>query len=557
MEFINILRYELDKIDDIPIYEIEEVQDMVLSIEEGIKSTINNKDQVTDTEENINYKINQLINNYIYTLNSPTRSDLYLFKTIENMLKNPDIINTIVSTHNMKEYLEPDSKYFVYTSDMNENYKLLLKDIFSTFSKYIPEDIKIKLKNNTLNTSQKMLLQSDICKFIKNFYDEKYDSLIKDGYVKRIVNTSTVLDLTGMLPRNNNSNNSRLRNLNLTFLGFKYEDEDKNAKKQKVCITDLMQPEFLKQFSVDELIAMSAFYSNRLAKAVYYYNECLYVLYKTDLIKKVIENPNYSLTLTDEELANILTQYKFLQKTSNKFISYKEKRKEPFNDDGKKVIFSELNNPIIKESISNYSDLYSNEFKSSIPNYRNNYIHDLNESIILSSSTSFVYNMKNNSIESLLTMLIDKKKEINWGIILEDNYNVKSNNILIGVDIKEFNMPIKLHFPKEQIQNFLLNYTGKCVIPVYQGHNDMNVNSKYHSTQVLLKLSKEQRKLLREESNSISSNDPKYKFVQHIQWMSHPKRYPDFLLDKHGNFNRKYINLQTGKKFTEKEINGE
>lgn len=562
MEFINILQYELDKIDDIAVYEIEQIQEMLSSVEDAIKSMINDNNNLvenrissSDNLEEINYSIHQLINNYIYPLNSPTRSDLYLFKTIENILKNPDIINTIISTHNMKEYLESSSKTYIYTSNMNENYQSILKDIFTSFNDDIPSNIKENLLQDTLSEPQKKILQNNICKFIKNFYNQKYNTMIKDGYVKRIVNSITVLDFIGTLPKNNNSNNSRLKTLKLEFLGFEYDNKDKNIKTKKPFVTDLMQPEFVKNFSVEELIAMCSFYSNRLAKSIYMYSQCLYTVHKTDLIKKILDNNDYSLHLSDEELSNILTQYKFLRKISMQFYDEKKKSNKKFEDINNDIVYKESMNPVIRESKAKYSSLYSEQFNKTLPNYTNNFLKDLNESIILESSVSYAYNIKNHSIESLLTLLMDKNKELNWGIILENNKNnnyYNNQNILIGVDMKEFNMPIKLHCSKEQIQNFLLNYTGKSIIPIYQGDTDMKVNGKYYSTQILFKLTKEQRKLLRKESESISKNSTKYKFVHHIQWMSLPKRYPEFLLNKNDNFSKKYFDMQTGKVITQK-----
>ena len=119
--------------------------------------------------------------------------------------------------------------------------------------------------------------------------------------------------------------------------------------------------------------------------------------------------------------------------------------------------------------------------------------------------------------------------------------------------MKEFNMPLALHCSRDQIKEFLKNYTGKTLIPVYKGNEDMFVDDELVSTQIYMKLSKEQRKLLRQKAEKINARQSMYyKFIKHLQWMSHPKRPPEFI-----NKQNLVYDLNTGFIYDEKDLEKE
>ena len=110
-------------------------------------------------------------------------------------------------------------------------------------------------------------------------------------------------------------------------------------------------------------------------------------------------------------------------------------------------------------------------------------------------------------------------------------------------------MPIKLHCEEAQIREFLINYTGKAIIPIYKGNDDFIIDNTYYSTQVLYKLSNDQRELLNKKAKVINSNDKAYKFVKHIEWISNPTEKPEFIDDR-----KQYYNLDTGKILDENDL---
>lgn len=85
MEYKNAVKFVLDNLNRAPEKKITEIKEIIFSIEEAVKNQLNkNPDLDLDRVEE---KINGLFNDELFTIDHPTRSDLYLFKTLEELLK--------------------------------------------------------------------------------------------------------------------------------------------------------------------------------------------------------------------------------------------------------------------------------------------------------------------------------------------------------------------------------------------------------------------------------------------------------------------------------------
>ena len=562
----NNVKYDIDRFREIPNYVVDDVKDVISTIEHSVKCFL--KESPDADIETIEFKIHNLLNAFLYSTSHPTRSDLYLYKSITEVVKNPNIIRDILSSSKSEEIINNTQNKFVYSSNIKENYINLLKDALNDLKKNFTEEYKQKIISNKLSESEMKLLQNDIVKFLKGFNEKFYNKIIKDGYIKKIVNYAHILDFTGILPRNNNYNTKRFSALKLDFLCFNYNSDTPDDLKRPA-MEDLLNPEFYKSFSLDELVAMSAFYSNRVGKAIENYNNCLYIINKTELLKKCKENPDYEFNLSNSDIKNILLQQKLFEKSARDFI---QEQIEQHKFDEVKItpdtIYEELENPIIKQCLRKYEIYYSDEFNEILPDFKHDILSDFGESILLQTSTMYAYNNKYHSLESLLLFLIDKDKERNWGVILDETYNEKLsmdsiNSLLIGVDMKEFNMPVSFHCSEEEVHKFIKNYTGTNLIPVYKGNKDLlrttDKTETFYTTQVFMKLSKEQRKILRQTAETMNKHDWSYKLIQHIQWMSHPNRPPEHIkkeygTDKNGNLKKYFYDFEKKKIYTEKYL---
>lgn len=507
--------------------------------------------------------------NYTYKLLRPNMSQIYMNKTIEYILENKEIINEILPTLDIKKLKESEENLVKYTHNLQRNSKILIENIVEVIYKQkskvdfnimqnilrtegeekVKEFIEDDIKNEEKNYKK---LNGIIYKVIEQKFAKSEKSKINEDSIERLSNTVKLLDEINTLKVNNDINNKRLDELNLEFLKFDYEND--TNKKSGIAIKDLMDEEFLKRFDIYEITALNAFYVNRLVKVLEEYNWNLYFAKKMDIYTKIINNEPININLTDEEIRHVILQKEFLKEKSQILIKdiIKNYEKEKIEDTSitKQSIISSKRFQNIKEQYKEkYEELYN---KIYLPNFKNDFVEDLITSVMLETDMYNLYEVKNMSIQAIMMFLIDKDKEINWGYIPEEENGKNSiergnKYILIGFDLKGYNMPIKLHVEKDKIEKFLSNYTNSTIIPMYEGNEDMEINDKFLTTQVLMKLSKSQRAKLKSTIQTMSPDDERYKYIEHLNWMMFPKRYPNYLKQKDGTIKpKKKIDLQSG-----------
>ena len=170
-----------------------------------------------------------------------------------------------------------------------------------------------------------------------------------------------------------------------------------------------------------------------------------------------------------------------------------------------------------------------------------------------------LYEVKDMSAQALMVSLIDSDKNVNWGYIPEKDEKGRnsiqrgSKYVLIGFDLKGYNMPIKLHFEKDRIEKFLDGYTNNTAIPIYEGNEDVEINDEFLTTQVLMKLSKKQRAGIKSALKNMSPDDERYKYISHLNWMMLPNRYPEHLKENGTRKPKAKIDIKTGKGYIEKK----
>lgn len=495
-------------------------------------------------------------------MKSPTRSDMYLYKTLKYALKNLDLAFYKIDNMNRDKFINDTKKEYIYTSNIQKNLEILITDMLPIILEEIPTEFKNKFVQSTLNEQEKRELKVMIKKHLEIFY-ETYEKGIKEKYCIKLADIIKLLDEMDLLKKYNDKNNKIVEELNLSILKYEYE-----AQKSKFGITDLKNVEFLKRFSLEEIVAMTSFYSNRLAKEVINYNEALYIAKKIQMIDKIFEGRVYELKVTDEELREMIAQLGFLTEIAKDIthesaqkITKGRTRKNNTNKSNNELSIvdkSKFRKKAMEEYETDYNELYNNFF---LTQFDNEFEEDLYLSTILEIDRHNLYKVKDFAMESLMVTLADKgkNKNMNWGYIPENkngknSIQNKEKFILIGMDMKGYNMPIKLHFEKNKLETFLRNYTKGTQIPVYEGDEDMEVIwNGYITTQVYSPLTKEQRKQLKEIK--LDSSDYRYRFLEHIKWMMLPNRYPKYLCDHQGNKKAKrYVDIVSGIVTTDEEL---
>ena len=538
IKFINRIKKNLDQSPDTIKYTRGNLQRMIEYIKRLRKE--NPELSIDDLNDIVYNKMKYAIKN----TSRPNVTDMYLYKTVEKVLKTPELIDQAMERIDRKKFINNKAKLYNYTSDIEKNISKVTEDILSIVLEKASPEFRKKFVDNSLSDNEKGKLKESIQIHIEKFYEEATKQR-KKKHVNKLVNITQVLDEMGLLKKYNDRNNAILDRMNLPMLKYEYD-----AKDDKSGITDLLKQEFIERLPLEEIIALTGFYSNRLAKEAINYNQTIYIVRKLGIIEEIYQNGEYELKITDEDLREMLAQLSFLTEIG------KEIEQESLKKGSKNIVnldldTSKVRNNAIELYSEDYNELYKNVF---LQQYCSDFEMDLDIATILETDRHNLYSAKDAAIESLLVILMDKAQNtnINWGYIPEykNGKNSIANQekfVMIGVDIKGYNMPIKLHFEREKLEKFLKNYTGQTKLPIYEGDQDMEVPwNGYVTTQICRPITKNQRKELKDKK--ISTSDYRYHFWEHIKWMMLPNRYPDYLCDKQGNKKpKRYVDVANGR----------
>lgn len=539
---INKIKLSMDQNPEEIRYIRRSLENMIIYIQTLKRQ--NPKCSIYDLKELLYSKIKEAIT----SMSGPTRSDMYLYKTIEYLLKNQDLIFQEIEETDRRKYRQSENKIYAYTSDMERNIKVITENILHIILDKSSNEYRRKFVENSLNNEESIGLKVKVNQALKVFY-EIYTKEMKKRYSFKLANTVQMLEKMGFLKNYNDNNNKILDRMGLSVLKYQYESQG-----NKCGLTDLANPEFVKRFSLEEIIGMTAFYNNRLTKEVIGYNESLYIANKIGIIEEIFETEQYDLKVTDEELRELIAQMTFLTEISKQIIEeHKNTSNRYTHDADDKTILDMEDNEVRKRAIEiygkDYNELYQNVF---LTHLNSDFAEDLNIATILEADQYNLYLTKDFAMESLMVILMNKNKNINWGYIPEskngrNSIQNKERFVLVGVDMKGYNMPIKLHFERRQLETFLTNYTKDTKLPVYEGNEDMEIPwNGFMTTQILMPLDKEQRKQLKRLE--LPKLDYRYRFIEHIKWMMFPNRYPDYLCDHQGKKKEKrYVDIVSGR----------
>lgn len=530
-------------------------------------------DDCKDQEE-LEMLVRSRINSCTNNLLEPNMSLVYMDKTLDYIIENPQIIDEVIEQKDSEEIQRLISyKMVKYTQNMERNSKIIIGYIVESLYKE-KQRRELFRKNNIPGLNQVEVHNEKIFeKKFKEYAEKKIYEILKEKKSnftknriektskKRLSNAITLLDKINALKVNNDINNQRLDKLDLGFLKFDYECNEKN----NIAIKDLENQEFLNRFDITEISALNAFYVNRLVKKLEEYNLNFYLGRKLDIYNKIMNNEPFNINLSDEEIKYIVLQKDFLKDKAQDIISEVTKKyeKDDSKDEGDFIISKEKikNSDKFRENVEKYKKEYEKLYnKIYLPSFENNFEKDLITNSLLNVDMYNLYEVKDMSAQALMVSLIDNDKNVNWGYIPEKDEKGRnsiqkgSKYVLIGFDLKGYNMPIKLHFERDRIEKFLDGYTNSTAIPVYEGNEDVEINDEFLTTQVLMKLSKKQRAEIKSSLKNMSPDDERYKYISHLNWMMLPNRYPEHLKKADGTRQPKVkIDIKTGKEYVEKK----
>ena len=308
---------------------------------------------------------------------------------------------------------------------------------------------------------------------------------------------------------------------------FRVKDKDKFEK-------EFLDKDALKKLSISDLIALNAFWTNRLVKEVERRNEVIYVIENTNNFYHFSNGEK--LNLIDEDIMYYLAEYRAIVHYITKYKNYGRSK-------GKEVTVDEHSNLAALEF--DIRQIFSSD---DIDYYGFSELNQMaNNVLLLNNRSQLLYDQKDIAIEEMISLLVNTKELFNAGISFEDDPNRNTSKSLMVVDLKGFNAPLMLHINKENLESRLKKVSGNTRISIYRGQTDLINYSAQNGreiakTNLLFKLNSEQRKDIIARSGIVGPRDTNGRYVTHISWMLNPKKeMPKLIYEP-----KRIIDLQTG-----------
>ena len=184
---------------------------------------------------------------------------------------------------------------------------------------------------------------------------------------------------------------------------------------------ELLDKNKLKGYSLSELIALNAFWTNRLVKEVERRNEVIYVLENTNTYSEFSKGKEFELM--DEDIIYYLAEYRAIVHYITRFkMDARNKNKEKTFDENTNLaaIVFDIREIFSKEDIEYYgfSDLDKMSYNV----------------LLLNNRSQLLYDQKDIAIGEMISIMSNTKGYSNAGVSLEDDNKRYSDKSLIAID---------------------------------------------------------------------------------------------------------------------------
>lgn len=217
--------------------------------------------------------------------------------------------------------------------------------------------------------------------------------------------------------------------------------------------------------------------------------------------------------------------------------------------------------PYIKMISAQYQEDYSKYFETRIPKTMNVLRYDIENKYMTGKNVvDNLYKGKNANILALVESCITRDTIQNWGYIEEEN-NL-GNYIILGFDIEGLNMPLRVHIPKNYLEQFFEANNKEGIIPIYKGNDDFKHLGEQRKTPVLIPMSPEIKEQLRKMEINKKGSIQQAMYIEHLKYLADTKteNFPQRLKTPKVigkgkkqkvkySIKREYINLETGQKY--------
>ena len=488
---------------------------------------------------------NNALEELILKTNTIRSSQIYRYIAIESLLNSRDY-NSIVNKMNSKE--NTSGKDIEFTGNLQNDYQSLVKTFF--YSEYIlrykelkkylkmyPNDRRIQEELKEIEEHTNKIIAGKLSVYDYNkiqkkekAYFQELRKMIKVDLTQILANNIYLkIDFLRQIGALNNYETEYNHTLEKLSMPSNFRIRDRKTFEQ-----ELMDKNKLKNYSVSELVALNAFWTNRLVKEVERRNEVIYVLQNSNNFTDFSEGREFELI--DEDIMYYLAEYRAIVPYITKFKNDKKNSGKTKSVDG---------NSNLATVVFDIEEIFE---QGDIDYYGFNDLDAMSYNVLLLNNRSqILYDQKDIAIQEMISFIVNTNEYRNAGISFESDEKANTNKPLIVIDLKGFNAPLMLHMIKGSLTRSVKNVSGKDVFPVYRGGKDFIVESSQRGrytakTNLLFKLNSEQRKDISARAGLVGPRDTNAKYVTHISWMLNPKKdMPELIREP-----KKVISLETG-----------
>ena len=334
---------------------------------------------------------------------------------------------------------------------------------------------------------------------------------IRKQYINTLIEIGNILRGFGLIHDYEDRENNRLRELNID---------------EKINIDDYFNKEYLQNIPIQTLMAMNIFWSNRLTKEMDEINNASFILKDMSFIEKILKDKKrYNKfpfkNLPDKDIEAELLKTALLSEISQMCVDdvYKDLENDNINETVKKVDLKKYLPSIVAE----YQQEYSDYFNSRTPMTTNILGDDIVNKYI--TGKNFVYNLythKNSNVLALVESCLTRDAIQNWGYIEEDTSSV-GNFIILGFDIPNLNMPLRIHIPKKHIKEYLLANDMENIIPVYKGNDDFRKDGESVKTPALIPMTPAEKEQIKSMKIDCNDDVQKSMYLEHLKYLADTK----------------------------------
>lgn len=518
---------------------------------------------------------------FIHT--SSMQDAIYRYEIVKMFIKNPKELERVYKKVTTEDK-EKEERYYTHVPFEERKERLVrelvqnVRDLLDKNSesleicrKYIKGDKDareiINQNKGKLNSKKREKFEKEIREMLKGdlptikFYMEDCKKGLAEELKRTYINTLCFIgeffNKFGLIDKYLTMQNAAFRDSGLSNLIVSKEQFENN---------NVFSREYLEKIDSEDLAVLTAFWLNRYTKIIYDLNNGIFAVNTLNLWDDILKGKE-KINLNSEQLEALYCRMNFLKAANHEIVNSAHSKLNNNTADiiDKKDDVLAIN---VEEEMDAIEEIvrvsYANEFDGILPSSYSQIIEDLRIYIPLVSNSSGAYMHKSEILMTQILSYITSKKIKNWGYVKTiGDQNENNGLIVLGIDYEGYNMPVKLHMHKDYIIRGLEEAGLECIIPMYEGNEDMVVNGKFIKNNFVMFFTDGQKDTIKRLIASNKMTPSQTKFIEHLNFLRNDSKYPSSFTEEvieKGKpvLKRKakqYINLKTNEKY-EKDRNG-